>query len=302
VFRNSNFGASGSIANDTVSTAERNMNSGEKKDQRPSFTIKRYFKALAHKDSMNITQMWFGSLILPGTAQIYNNQAWKLPVIYGTMGGFIGGAVAFNNKYHSDGSKSAKNMRTLMAGGAILSYYMSVLDGVANYKSVKKPLPARTTIFASMVPGLGQILNGDYWRVPIYYGGFVISGYCWAFNQKQYIRYRNMYIEAVDGTYTGSLTTDDIQWYRNSYRRYRDYSVISTALIYILSVVDANVFANFNNFDISDDISASVHPAVISPSSASNPHAESGPALRSSLPHAGVATPQAVGITFNLVF
>ena len=52
-------------------------------------------------------------------------------------------------------------------------------------------------------------------------------------------------------------------WYRDKFRRYRDYSVIATALVYVLNIVDANVFAHFNNFDISDDITVDLGPGLI---------------------------------------
>ncbi|MEG2848678.1 MAG: DUF5683 domain-containing protein [Bacteroidales bacterium] len=106
---------------------------------KPSFTISRYFKALAHKDSMNISQMSLVSMILPGTAQIYNRQAWKLPIIYGSIGGFIGGAVASNISYQRTGDVSKKNMRNVMIAGAALAYWGTVLDGVISFKSRQNP-------------------------------------------------------------------------------------------------------------------------------------------------------------------
>lgn len=72
-----------------------------------------------------------------------------------------------------------------------------------------------------------------------------------------------MYIDKVAGTYTGPLSADDIIWYRDQYRRNRDYSVIATILVYVLNVIDANVFAHFSHFDIGDDLSFNVQPAVL---------------------------------------
>lgn len=235
--------------------------------ERPDFTVKGYFRGLAHKDTLKIVHMFGGSVILPGTAQIYNRQYWKLPIYYGAMGGFIGGAVACNVNYQKSGKKSDKNMRTAMIAGAALSYYASILDGVISYKSSQNPLPARASLYSALLPGLGQAYNGDYWKIPIFYGGFAISGYCWISNQQQYKRYKNMYIEASkpESNYTGSLSKDNMIWYRDKFRRYRDYSIIATALVYVLNIIDANVFAHFNDFDVSDDITFNVEPAVIEP-------------------------------------
>lgn len=241
------------------SESSTNMQSGQDEEvimsTQPAFTIKRYFKALAHKDSMKVQQMAIGSMVLPGTAQIYNKQYWKLPVVYGSIGGCIGGAIA----------TKGKDSQKYFIAGALAMYWGSVLDGVISYKSDKKPLPARASMFSAIIPGLGQAYNGDYWKIPIFYTGLGVCAYCWDFNQKQYQRYRTMYTQLKDGTYTGKLTEDNIQWYRDQYRRYRDYSIIATVLVYALNIIDANVFAHFSNFDISDDITMNVEPAVITP-------------------------------------
>lgn len=221
--------------------------------KQPSFTIKRYFKALAHKDSMKIAHMAIGSVVLPGTAQIYNKDYWKLPIVYGGIGGCIAGALTTDNK----------NLRTGFIVGAAAFYWGSIFDGVVSFKSTTKPLPARATLYSTLLPGLGQAYNGDYWKIPIFYAGFAVSGYCWGFNQQQYKRYRNMYKDAAEGTYTGNLTAENIKYYRDQYRRLRDYSILATAIVYLLNIIDANVFAHFNNFDISDDITLNVEPAII---------------------------------------
>ena len=254
-------------ANANSNTGQENLNQEGVPATKPSFTIPRYFKSLAHKDTMGIQYMFAGSFVLPGSAQIYNRQYWKLPVYYGAIGGFAGAAIAFNSSYKNTGKTSAKNWRNAMIAGAALSYYSSILDGVISYKSDIKPLPARASLYSALLPGLGQAANGDYWKIPIFYGGLAVSGYCWAFNQKQFKRYKQMYIDASaeDSNYSGSLSPQNMIWYRDKFRRFRDYSVIATALVYILNIVDANVFAHFNDFDVSDDITLNVEPAIIEP-------------------------------------
>ena len=240
-----------------ASTGQNNNNEEEEVVvySKPAFTVKTYFKALAHKDTMSIGHMGVGSMILPGTAQIYNRQYWKLPVVYGAIGGCIGGAIA-NKGNDSQG---------YFIAGALACYWGSVLDGVISFKSKQKPLPARASMFSAIVPGLGQAYNGDYWKIPIFYTGLGACAYAWGFNQQQYNRYRHMYIDYNEGTYKGNLSAENIKWYRDQHRRMRDYSIIGTILVYALNIIDANVFAHFNTFDISDDLSFNVEPAIINP-------------------------------------
>lgn len=230
---------------------------------KPSFTFRKYFRSLAHKDTMTLSNVLFGAMFLPGTGQIYNRDYWKVPVVYAALGGSVTGAYLMNKKWHKDGSKSAKDLRDIFVYTAAATYWGQLMDANIRYKSYEKHLPARASFYSALLPGLGQAYNGDYWHIPLYYGGFMVSGYCWAFNQRQYKRYRHYLMEVQEGTYEGPYTQDDLIWFRDTYRRNRDYSVIATLLIYILNVIDANVFAHFANFDISDDITFNVAPAII---------------------------------------
>ena len=56
-----------------------------------------------------------------------------------------------------------------------------------------------------------------------------------------------------------------LEYYRDVFRRYRDYSVVALMGFYLLQIIDANVFAYMQDFELSDDISMNVSPTVISP-------------------------------------
>ena len=54
--------------------------------------------------------------------------------------------------------------------------------------------------------------------------------------------------------------------YRDLYRRWRDYSILATVLVYALNVIDAHVFAFMSDFDVNDNIAwLEVQPTVIQP-------------------------------------
>ncbi len=233
------------------------------------YPLKRYFKSLAGKDSMNISRMWAGSFILPGSAQLYNKQYWKIPLVYASIGGFSYAAYHYNTRWHDTGDEKFKTNRNLCYLGVALSYWGSVMDGVVNFKYHKKVLPARASLYSAMLPGLGQIYNGDYWKIPIFYGGFIAAGYFISSNNSQFLRYKDLYYQTSDpdSELYGKYNPKTMQYYKDTYRRYRDYSILTGVIIYALNIIDANVFAHLQDFDISEDLSVSFSPGIVIPSS-----------------------------------
>lgn len=234
---------------------------------RESYSLKRYFKSLAGKDSMNITRMWAGSLVLPGSAQLYNKQYWKIPLVYASIGGFAYTGYQNNLKWLETRESKYKTTRDLCYLGAAISYWGSVIDGISNYKYHKEVLPPRASLLSTMIPGLGQIHNGDYWKVPIFYGGFIITGYFITSNNDQFNRYKYMYYETSDpeSPLYQKYNPETMRYYKDSYRRFRDYSIIAGILVYALNIIDANVFAHLKDFDVSDDLSVQIDPEILLP-------------------------------------
>ena len=235
--------------------------------QAETYTLKRYFSSLAHRDTMAIGWSFGGSVLLPGTAQIYNKDYWKLPVIYAGIGGMIGGGTYYNSQFKKTGSESDKLARNLFFIGAAAFYWGQMLDGAVCYRSYRDHLPGRATVYSILFPGLGQIYNREYWKLPIYYGGLAVAGYFWYYNDIQYRRFQKDYNAATTpgGNYEGSMSTDNLQYYRDYYRRFRDYSIVATVLIYLLQVIDADVFATMSTFDVNQSLSMDIQPAVIEP-------------------------------------
>jgi hypothetical protein len=235
------------------------------------FSFKEFFGGLSHKNNLKIGTMFAGSVIFPGTAQIYNRQYWKLPIVYGGIGALAGTGGYYLHKYNQSGKTDlkAKTTGTWLMAGAGLIYWGSLMDGVVSYKSAKSPDPGRATLYSALLPGLGQIYNGEYFKVPIYWGCLMGATHFLVNNNTNYQRFRRIYNEAItDPNYSQSISGETAKWYRDEYRRYRDYSIVAVALFYILQVVDANVFAYMHDFEVSDDISMNLEPAVIAPDNA----------------------------------
>ena len=260
------------------------------------FSFKEYFGGLGHKNKIQIGTMFAGSVVLPGTAQIYNKDYWKLPIIYGGIGALAGTGgyylhqykktkkvydvyyqdkVAYETQYgiqypHPEPFVDYKSKRTgtwLMVGAGLI-YWGSLMDGVVCFESDRTPLPGRATLYSALLPGLGQIYNGELFKLPIYWGGLLVSTHLLINNNRNYHRFKRIHNEATSPGYTGNISGETAKWYRDVYRRYRDYSIVATALIYLLQVIDANVFAYMHDFEVGDEISMSVEPAVIAPEKA----------------------------------
>ena len=233
-----------------------------KDDTTKIFSVKDYFAGLSHKKEITLGTAFIGSTVCIGGMQIYEDKKWKLPVIYGGLGASLGTGILFNAKYNNSlgaeggGNDTYKNLSTAMFITAGAIYWGTLLDGAITFKSDTKPLAARSTVFSILCPGLGQIYNGEAWKVPIYLGGIGAGIYFTSFFNQKYVFYRDKYISDRD---SGS------KYYRDTYRRYRDYALLASVALYVLQAVDANVFAFMQDFSVNEDITMNVEPTVIAP-------------------------------------
>lgn len=224
------------------------------------FSFKEYFGGLQHKNTLKIGTVFAGSALFVGGQQIYNNQTWKLPIIYGGIGAGLAGGIYMNSTGRKDVSKWF-----FIGAGAF--YYASLMDGMLNYKPADFPHPGKATIMSLLVPGLGQIYNNEWWKLPIYLGGMGFAVHMYLDNSSNFNRFTSIYERATtDPTYDGPVTAEQAKYYRNVYRRYRDYSVLAIAAIYLLQAIDANVFAYMHNFEVDDNLTLNIEPTVIMPS------------------------------------
>lgn len=259
------FGGAFSLGRGGIDT--ENQTSSDSSSKQPEYTLGRYFKSLGHKDTMSIGWAFGGSIALPGTSQIYNRDYWKLPIIYCGIGGMIGGGIYFNNKFKKTENDNDKLYSTLFFAGAAFFYWGQLMDGAVNYKNYRTHLPGRATVYSILLPGLGQIYNGEYWKLPIYYGGLAVAGYMWHYNDMQFHRFQKQYNLATtpDSGFTGKISSENLKYYRDYYRRFRDYSIVATVALYLLQVIDANVFATMSEFDVNQNLTLKVEPAIITP-------------------------------------
>lgn len=224
------------------------------------FSFKDYWAGLQHKNELKIGTAFAGSALVIGGYQIYNKDYWKLPIVYGTIAGSVGAGVILNTK----GNHQAAKYCFIGAG---VAYWATLMDGVINYKPDDFPHPGKATLYSVLVPGLGQIYNKEYWKLPIYLGAMGFAIHYHADCTRNFNRFRSIYLEASDPTsgYSGPLSADQALYYKNVYRRYRDYAVVAIAALYLLQIMDANVFSYMHNFEVNDDLSLHLAPTMIVP-------------------------------------
>lgn len=149
---------------------------------------------------------------------------------------------------------------------------------------VLKLNPSRAIWLAAIVPGLGQIYNRKYWKLPLIYGGFAGLIYAISWNGRMYNDYKNAYLDLTDNnpntnSFLNFLTPDqrtsyDVTWLTSAlqtkvetFRRYRDLSVICAIGLYALTMIDAFVDAQLSDFDVSPDLSMKIAPTILNNSS-----------------------------------
>ena len=159
----------------------------------------------------------------------------------------------------------------------------SLLRDTYGQVRIFRPDPNRAVWLSALCPGLGQIYNRRYWKLPIVVGGFLGLTYATTWNNNMLNDYTKGYGDAMDSDpntksymdfYPPTTREEDINmdWLKrvlkskkDFYRRNRDLCIISMVGLYLLCMVDAYVDASLANFDITPDLSMKVKPAVIEP-------------------------------------
>ena len=165
-------------------------------------------------------------------------------------------------------------------------------DSMSAFTRVKKEFyfdPVKATMFSAAFPGLGQVYNRKYWKIPLVYAGFGGVGYALLFNTKYYNKYTKAYQDFTDlipetdsyapmikginpdeydpvlhpDTYNPSSASwikDQLLAKVDYYRKYRDLSYIGVAVWYLISILDANVDASLSEFEISNNLDLTLVP------------------------------------------
>lgn len=123
----------------------------------------------------------------------------------------------------------------------------------------------RAVIYSAVFPGLGQVYNRKYWKVPLVYAALGGTGYFIYDNNRQYRYYLDGFERlVVDGEdiFGGRFTPENLIFISTTYRRWRDLSIILFVAAYGLNILDAYVDAHFFYYDINDNLSINISPSL----------------------------------------
>ncbi|GGG88858.1 hypothetical protein GCM10011416_01520 [Polaribacter pacificus] len=126
-----------------------------------------------------------------------------------------------------------------------------------------KPLaPAKAAFYSAVLPGLGQIYNKKYWKAPVVWAAMSTSIYLYIDNNKEFDRYRTAF-KLREAGLKDEFTNDDgsVLISRNglinaqkTLRQNRDLSLLTTAVFYVLQIIEASVNAHLLQFNTNDNL------------------------------------------------
>lgn len=165
------------------------------------------------------------------------------------------------------------------------------IDSAKKVDTIKKHSPRKAALRSAIIPGWGQAYNKKYWKIPIVWAAVGIPAYLVYYNQEWYRRtsyavkisdlgvskqnpftnttvmtFPPFALDKVDPELLPLVKagqTASLINYRNDFRKNRDYAILFGLILWGLNVVDATVDAHLKDFDVSNDLTLSIKPAVL---------------------------------------
>lgn len=147
---------------------------------------------------------------------------------------------------------------------------LSIFAQNADSIPVIKHSPNKAAIMSAVIPGLGQVYNKKYWKVPLLYGGFGVCIYAIDYNLGWYRKFKQAYSYRIDDDpmtidefENTTLSAENLRYYKNTFKRNLDIAYIATGIIYVLNIVDAYVDAQLFDFDVGENLSIRFEPDIL---------------------------------------
>lgn len=195
----------------------------------------------------------------------------------------------------------AKGDTIVLDSAKIVALSDSLLQATLHRKKPGfKPDPIRSMWLGLVFPGGGQIYNRKYWKLPIFYGGFLGCVYALNWNGQMLRDYSQAYLDIMDSdpntkSYEQMLPLgyditgkeerfkEIFKNKKNYFRKYRDMSIFAFAGVYLLAVIDAYVDAELASFDISPDLSMRLEPTFLNTGMGGTRFLQTSPGIQCSI-------------------
>lgn len=148
--------------------------------------------------------------------------------------------------------------------------YLEHQDTTLLKSYAKRYNPRKALLLAAVVPGLGQVYNKKYWKLPLVYGGFYLIGDGISHYNNIYKKYKGHLFYNLENNLGAEsalnpdvdLTTGQLRRIVDRARRERDFMVILMGGMYLLQMIDAHVDAHLKEFDLNPNLKASIEPTI----------------------------------------
>ncbi len=133
---------------------------------------------------------------------------------------------------------------------------------------VLEKMPKKAAWGSAIVPGLGQVYNKRWWKVPLIYGGFAAFIVSYQDNNKQYhiflqeVQYRLANNYNPQNPAYAAYSFDGLVRIKDNNLRNKELSIIGGVVVYAVNIIDAYVDAKFFRFDISENLSLQLKPTL----------------------------------------
>ena len=120
--------------------------------------------------------------------------------------------------------------------------------------------PTKASIYSAVIPGLGQLYNQKYWKVPLVYATLGTATVV-MLDQRAQMKKLNLRFEKAYALNKDTSIDINLISQRDNHRRLRDFGILAISAIYVLQIADAAVDAHFFKFDINQSLSARISPS-----------------------------------------
>lgn len=138
---------------------------------------------------------------------------------------------------------------------------------IKNIRPYNALAPSKAAFYSAIIPGLGQAYTGKYWKIPIVYGALGTSIGIALWNRDRLEFTRDIYRDRLRGIRTDrffdqennrALISDQgLVDAQQTFRKQQELSILISIGIYVLNIVDANVTAHLQQYNLNENLTLS---------------------------------------------